>query len=98
MEGEIWFFINKEGFRCRKGDIVRIPRKAVHWTWVRSASGCTMLETHTPSLTGDPALRPGAIAMVGPGEMPDQNGVDNIFIDYPAAKEIEACALATDPD
>jgi quercetin dioxygenase-like cupin family protein len=51
MEGEIWFFINEEGFRCRQGDIVRIPRNAIHWTWVRHTSGCTMLETHTPSLT-----------------------------------------------
>ena len=98
IEGEIWFFIDTEGFRCRKGDIVRIPRNAVHWTWVRNVSGCTMLESHTPSLTGDPALRPGAVAMVAPGETPDQNGVDNIFIEYPAAKEIEARALAADPD
>jgi mannose-6-phosphate isomerase-like protein (cupin superfamily) len=98
MAGEIWFFIGEEGFRCKKGDIVRIPRKAIHWTWVRHEQGCTMLETHTPSLTGDPALRPGAVAMVGKGETPDQNGVDNIFIDYPQAKEIEARALAADPD
>ena len=98
MAGEIWFFIDEAGFRCKQGDIVRIPRNAIHWTWVRHAQGCTMLETHTPSLAGDPMLRPGAVAMTGPGETPDQNGVDNIFIEYPQAKEIEARALAADPD
>ena len=57
-----------------------------------------MVETHTPSLTGDPELAKGAMPLVGPGEVPDQNGVDNIFIDYPQAKDIEARALAADPD
>jgi quercetin dioxygenase-like cupin family protein len=52
LDGEIWFFIGKDGFRCRKGDFVRVPRNEIHWTWVRAESGCTMLETHTPSLTG----------------------------------------------
>ncbi len=56
LDGEIWFFIGTQGFRCRKGDIVRVPRNEIHWTWVRARSGCTMLETHTPSLTGDPSL------------------------------------------
>jgi quercetin dioxygenase-like cupin family protein len=98
MDGEIWFFINEEGFRCRQGDIVRIPRNAVHWTWVRCVEGCQMLETHTPSLTGDPDLSGGALALVGPGETPDLNGVTNIFIDFPQAGEIERRALEADPD
>jgi len=98
LEGEIWFFIGDEGFRCRQGDFVRVPRNIVHWTWVRSELGCTMVETHTPSLTGDPELVKGALPLVGPGEVADQNGVDNIFIDFPQAKVIEVRALAADPD
>jgi len=98
LEGEIWFFIGDDGFRCRQGDLVRVPRKIVHWTWVRSEAGCTMVETHTPSLTGDPELAKGAMPLVAPGEVADQNGVDNIFIEYPRAKAIEERALAADPD
>jgi quercetin dioxygenase-like cupin family protein len=98
LDGEVWFFIGDDGFRARKGDIVRVPRNIVHWAWVRSAGGCTLLETHTPSLTGDPALAKGAVALVAPGETPDANGVDNLFVDYPQAKEIERRALAADPD
>jgi mannose-6-phosphate isomerase-like protein (cupin superfamily) len=98
LDGEIWFFIGEEGFRAVKGDVVRVPRNIVHWAWVRHSGGCTMLETHTPSLTGDPALAKGAVALVGPGEVPDRNGVDNIFLDDPKAGEVEARALAADPD
>ena len=56
LDGEIWFFIDQDGFRCVKGDIVRVPRNLVHWTWVRAEQGCLMVETHTPQLTGDPDL------------------------------------------
>ena len=56
LDGEIWFFIDKDGFRCVKGDIVRVPRNLVHWTWVRARAGCLMVESHTPQLTGDPDL------------------------------------------
>jgi hypothetical protein len=98
LDGEIWFFIGEAGFRCREGDIVRVPRNEIHWTWVRAEAGCTMLETHTPSLTGDPSLAVGAVPLVAAGETPDQNGVNNIFVEYPQAKAIEARALAADPD
>lgn len=98
LEGEIWFFIDKSGFRCVEGDFIRIPRNAVHWTWVRAEEGCTMLETHTPSLTGDPDLA-GAHLLVDPSEAVDEpKGVTNIFIDYDEAREIEKRALALDPD
>ena len=97
LDGEIWFFIEEEGFRCVKGDIVRIPRNAVHWTWVRAEQGCAMLEAHTPSLTGDPALGKGGIAMVGPDEVPVQ-GVTNLWVDHKQAAEVERRAVEADPD
>ncbi|HEY4775087.1 MAG TPA: cupin domain-containing protein [Xanthobacteraceae bacterium] len=98
LDGEIWFFIGHVGFRCRKGDIIRVPRNEIHWTWVRSEQGCVMIETHTPSLTGDPALAKGAVPMVAAGEVPDRNGVNNIFVDYPQARQIEERALAADSE
>jgi quercetin dioxygenase-like cupin family protein len=99
LDGEIWFFIDKDGFRCVKGDIVRVPRNLVHWTWVRSPAGCVMVESHTPSLTGDPDLAVRALAMPIPGESVDPSkGVNNIWVDYPQSIEIERRAIAADPD
>ncbi len=34
--GEMWFFVEQHGYRCRKGDIMRIPRNKIHWAWNRS--------------------------------------------------------------
>lgn len=96
LEGEIWFFIGEEGFRCSKGDIVRVPREIVHWTWVRSDQGCTMIETHTPSLTGDPDLAGGAYRMAS-GTETVVPGVNNIWVAYPQSSEIERRAIAADP-
>jgi len=99
LDGEIWFFIDQHGFRCVKGDIVRVPRNLIHWTWVRAASGCVMVETHTPQLTGDPDLAKRAYSMGLPGEDVDPaKGVNNLWVDYPQAGEIERRALAADPD
>jgi quercetin dioxygenase-like cupin family protein len=99
LDGEIWFFIDQDGFRCVKGDIVRVPRNLVHWTWVRADAGCLMVETHTPQLTGDPDLAKRAYAMGLPGEDVDaEKGVNNIWVDYPQSTEIERRAIAADPD
>lgn len=98
MKGEIWFFIGEEGFRCRKGDIVRVPRNAVHWTWVRADEGCTMLETHTPSLTGDPELQGGHLLVGTEEDVELTPGVTNIYVDYEQAGEIERRAFEADPD
>jgi quercetin dioxygenase-like cupin family protein len=99
LDGEIWFFIGEEGFRCIKGDIVRVPREIVHWTWVRSDAGCTMIETHTPGLTGDPDLAKRAMKLGVAGEDIDPSkGVNNIWVDYAQSADIERRALQADPD
>src|SRR5215217_7918467 len=35
LEGEVWVFVEDDGFLMRKGDFCRIPRNAVHWAWNR---------------------------------------------------------------
>jgi quercetin dioxygenase-like cupin family protein len=99
LDGEIWFFIGDQGFRCVKGDIVRVPREVVHWTWVRSDLGCTMIETHTPSLTGDSALAERAMPLATSGENIDPaKGVNNIWVDYAQSVDVERRAIENDPD
>ena len=47
LEGEIWVFIDDDGFLAKKGDFCRIPRNALHWAWNRSNADCTVLEIGT---------------------------------------------------
>lgn len=55
LEGEIWFFVEDEGFLCKKGDFSRIPAGAIHWAWNRSDENSIVLEAHAPSQIGGTA-------------------------------------------
>ena len=68
VDGSIWFFIGDSGFRAVKGDIVRIPRNAIHWAWVREPGNCVLFESHTPPLIGDEKMSKGAFSLLGPDE------------------------------
>jgi gentisate 1,2-dioxygenase len=39
IEGEFWFYVEDQGYRCVKGDAMRTPRNKVHWAWNRG-DGC----------------------------------------------------------
>jgi quercetin dioxygenase-like cupin family protein len=49
IEGEIWIFVEQDGFHLRAGDFLRIPSMAVHWAWIRSVEPCTMVEAFSPA-------------------------------------------------
>lgn len=89
-DGEIWIFIEDDGFLARKGDFFRIPRNAVHWSWIRSKAPCTLVEAHIPPITGDPANAKAAVGLFEPGE--DQSVIQHtkqIFVSVPHTKDIE---------
>jgi quercetin dioxygenase-like cupin family protein len=93
MSGSIWFFIEDQGCKAVQGDIVRIPRNATHWAWVRDPGGCTLFESHTPPLTGDEKMRTSAVSLLGPGEDPHAvKGVKNLWssIDKEKMDAVEA--------
>jgi len=48
QEGEIWFFVEEQGFHCKKGDFQRIPGNKVHWAWNRSDKDAVVIEAHAP--------------------------------------------------
>ena len=48
QEGEIWFFVEAQGFHCKKGDFQRIPGNKVHWAWNRSDKDAVVIEAHAP--------------------------------------------------
>lgn len=55
LEGEIWFFVEDQGFLCKKGDFSRIPAGKIHWAWNRSNQNSLIIEAHSPSQIGENA-------------------------------------------
>jgi len=70
VSGEIWFFVDGRGYRCKPGDIMRIPRNKVHWAWNRGDNNVVVIESHTPSLVGDEHASQKAVGLIGPDEDP----------------------------
>jgi quercetin dioxygenase-like cupin family protein len=69
VSGEIWFFVEEHGYRCRAGDIMRIPRNVVHWAYNRGSEQAVIIESHCPPLIGNDAeARTTAHPLLGPEE------------------------------
>jgi quercetin dioxygenase-like cupin family protein len=82
MEGEIWFFVEDQGYLCKKGDFHRIPANKVHWAWNRSDAEAMVVESHSPPLVGG-EIRNGAAALFDEGEAPALRGPgENQFVPY----------------
>src|SRR5579872_7373588 len=50
VSGEMYFFVDGRGYRCRVGDVMRIPRNKVHWAWNRGKETAVIFESHAPPL------------------------------------------------
>ena len=81
LEGELYVFVDGDGFLAKKGDIFRIPRNAIHWSWVQGTTPCVLLETHTPPLIGDPGVIDTAMALIGDNE--DRDGIVAVPSNWP---------------
>jgi mannose-6-phosphate isomerase-like protein (cupin superfamily) len=68
LAGQLYVFIGDSGFLVRQGDLFRVPRNAIHWSWVQGAVPCVLLEVHAPPLIGDPGVTDTAIALMGEDE------------------------------
>ena len=44
VSGEMYFFVDGRGYRCRQGDVMRIPRNKVHWAWNRGKDTAVIFE------------------------------------------------------
>lgn len=85
LEGEIWMFVDDQGFRCERGDFQRVPQNAIHWAVVRADEPCVMMEMHSPPMMYRTNGR-GAelVALLGPDEVDDVVGigVSEHIVDY----------------
>jgi quercetin dioxygenase-like cupin family protein len=82
LEGEIWFFVEKRGYLCKKGDFHRIPAHKVHWAWNRSNAEAIVVESHSPPLVGGDNIK-GAAALFDDGETAQLRGPgENQFVSF----------------
>jgi quercetin dioxygenase-like cupin family protein len=82
LDGEIWFFVEGQGFHCKKGDFHRVPANKVHWAWNHSNQEATVAEAHAPGLIGERAGQ-GAVALFDEGEKPAIRGPGaNRYVPY----------------
>lgn len=82
LEGELYVFVGDSGFLAKKGDVFRIPRNAIHWSWVQGSTPCVLLETHTPPLIGDPGVTDTARALIAKDE--SREGIAAVASEWPA--------------
>lgn len=84
QEGEMWFFIHDKGYHLKKGDFLRIPRNAIHWSWVKTAEPCLCHEVFCPPPPpkdrSDPASAGHALFDDGE-ERPVRPAISVFFID-----------------
>ena len=86
IEGEIWFFVEDQGFHCKKGDFQRIPANKTHWAWNRSDKDAVVAEAHAPGLIGGRAGEM-AVPLFDEGESPQVRGPgENKFVPYDSEK------------
>lgn len=85
LEGEMWFFVEEQGFHCKKGDFLRIPANKIQWDWNRSDGDVVVVEAHAPALIGGPSGE-GAIGLFGDGEeYKIKDPAKNTFVNYDSA-------------
>lgn len=82
LDGEIWFFVEEQGYHCKKGDFQRIPANKIHWAWNRSDRNAAVAEAHAPGLVGGRAGE-GAVPLFDEGETAKIRGPgENKFVPY----------------
>jgi uncharacterized cupin superfamily protein len=97
VSGEIFFFVDGRGYRCKAGDVMRIPRNKVHWAWNRGTEKAVVFESHSPPLTGTIHGRGDAVALHGPDD--DDSKIQHmanimVKIDQAEIDAIEARGIA----
>jgi quercetin dioxygenase-like cupin family protein len=101
VEGEIWFFVEEHGYRCKAGDVMRIPRNKVHWAWNRGPAQATVIETHSPPITANNQNLEKIVSLLGPDEDASKRITHtNVFppFDQKAVDGIEERALTEEMD
>ena len=94
VSGEIYFFVDGRGYRCKAGDIMRIPRNKVHWAWNRGTEIAVIVDQPRATAAG-PRRRRRAVAAPDDDAAKIQH-TPNILVKMDQAEidRIEARAIA----
>lgn len=87
VEGELWIFIEDEGYLVKKGDFLRIPGDKLHWAWNRGTVPCVMVQVHAPVL--DPDSRAGTMPLFADDETPNVRKSPKTVTEHVDVSEIE---------
>lgn len=69
VSGELWIFIEDDGYLLKKGDFLRVPSNALHWAWNRGDVPSVLVQVHAP--VHAPEHRAGTLGLFGAGEKPN---------------------------
>lgn len=82
VEGEMWIFIEREGYHLKKGDFMRVPRNVIHWAMVTGDTECILLECHAPPNVKSAEVQKISMGLYADGEVPDlSRASETIFLD-----------------
>ena len=83
QEGEMWFFILDKAYHLKKGDFLRIPRNAIHWSWVKTAEPCLCYEVFCPPPPKRKDRPIGSVGLFDDGEdtTPSRSSGGTYYID-----------------
>ena len=81
VSGEAWLFVDDQAFYGGPGSVSRIPAGAMHWAWVTGDEPLTVLEIHTPPLTGDGPVHKGRVSLCVSDE--EEQAVKHIHTEWP---------------
>lgn len=81
ISGQAWLFVEDQGFFGGPGSVSRVPVGAMHWAWVLGDEPLTVIEIHTPPLTGDPPVHAGRISLCTHAD--EEAAVQHIHTEWP---------------
>lgn len=64
VDGQMWVFIEDDGFVAHEGDFFRVPANAVHWAFNNSDQSVTAFQVHAPRWSQSARRRMDSTAMV----------------------------------
>ena len=96
VDGQMWVFIQDEGFIARAGDFFRVPANAVHWAFNDSDQPVTAFQVHAPPLEPERAAARG-LYRDDEDEQPRGNS-RNIAVEDERYRLVEQRALAATTD
>lgn len=80
LEGELYFYTDKQAYKMKPGDIIRLPPNTVHWAQNRGEVPCRQLAIHSPTFENCCQTAVGLFDENEP--VPAPNGIENLYGDF----------------